>query len=124
MDFSTLNAASKTVGLAEQKTLPANAGQTDNAANDTMSASGSATTNHAKVKRDRRKAAQTAKAALHNAQQGHDDSKLGRRTTRYAKSQFPFLRLPAEIRNRVVWREVMVQSNMQDTSLTCTFYSQ
>lgn len=93
MDTSTLNTGSKTTELTEQKALPANAGQTHNAA---------------KVKRDRKAAAKTAKAALHNAQQGHDNSKLGRRKTRYAKSQFPFLRLPAEIRNRVVWPEVMV----------------
>jgi hypothetical protein len=74
----------------------------------TTSASGSTATNYAKVKRDR-KAAKTAKAALHNAQQGHDNSKLGRRKTRYAKSQFPFLRLPPEVRNRVVWSNAMVQ---------------
>jgi len=92
MDASTFNTASKTAELTEQKALPANAGQTNNAA---------------KVKRGR-KAAKTAKAALHNAQQGHDDSKLSRRKTRYAESQFPFMRLPAEIRNRVVWSKVMV----------------
>lgn len=111
MDTPTVMAVSNTVNIAEQNTMPAN---------DTTSAPGSATVDHAKVKRDR-KARKTAKAALHNAEQGHDNSKLGRRKTRYAKSQFPFLRLPAEARNRVVQSNVLVQSCPQDVPLTLTF---
>lgn len=101
MDTHAHNTVSQTANLAEQNALPANAGQTDNVAKDTTSTPGSTAIKHAKVKYDR-KLAKAAKAALHNAQQGHDDSKLTRRKTRYAKGQFPFLRLPPEVRNRVV----------------------
>jgi hypothetical protein len=112
MDASTINTVSKTAKVTKQKAMQASAGQTGTTAID-----------NANVKRDR-KAAQTAKAALHNAQQGHDDSKLSRRKTRYAKSQFPFLRLPAEVRNRVVRSKMIALSFPQDIPLTYTFCSQ
>jgi hypothetical protein len=101
MDTHAQNTISQTADLAEQNALPANAGQTDHVAKDATSASGSIAIGSTKVKYDR-KVAKAAKAALHNAQQGHGDSKLSRRKTRYAKGQFPFLRLPPEVRNRVV----------------------
>lgn len=101
MDTPTFNTVSQTTKLAEQNALPVNADQNGNVAKENTSAPGSTAINSAKVKHDR-KLAKAAKAALHNAQQGHNDSKLGRRKTRYAKSQFPFLRLPPEVRNRVV----------------------
>lgn len=84
MDSLTPITPSETINVAEQKSMPA-----------------SAAISRAKAEQDR-KAAKTAKAALHNAQQGHESSKNNRRKTRYAESQFPFLRLPAELRNRVV----------------------
>jgi hypothetical protein len=112
MDASTFNTVSKTAKVTKQKAKQASAGQTGTAAID-----------NAQVKRDR-KAKQTAKAALHNAQQGHDDSKLGRRKTRYAKGQFPFLRLPAEVRNRVVRSNMRALSFPQGIPLTHTFCSQ
>jgi len=101
MDTHAHNTVPQTANLAEQNVLPVIEGQTENMAKDTTSAPGSTATDSAKVKYDR-KVAKAAKAALHNAQQGHDDSKLSRRKTRYAKGQFPFLRLPPEVRNRVV----------------------
>jgi hypothetical protein len=109
MNTATFNAVSEAANIAEQNAMPANAGQTDSTAID-----------HAQAKRER-KAKKTAKAALHNAEQGHDNSKLGRRKTRYAKSQFPFLRLPAEVRNRVVQSNLFAQSYSQDIPLTSTF---
>ena len=109
MDSHTHNAVSEAVKLAEQNTLSAIAGQANKIAKNTKSASGSTATDQAQLKRDRT-AAKTTKAALHNAQQGHDAYKLARRKTRYAKHQFPFLRLPAEIRNRVVQSNAMAQS--------------
>jgi len=60
MDTRTLNVGAEPVGLVKQST---------------------------KVKHDR-KVAKAMKAALHNAQQGHDDCKKARRKTRYAGSQF------------------------------------
>lgn len=101
MDSYADNTVSQTAKLVEQIALPVIEGQTNNMAKDATSASGSTAIGSAKVKHDR-KLAKAAKAALHNAQQGHDDSKLSRRKTRYAKGQFPFLRLPPEVRNRVV----------------------
>ena len=101
MDTTTLNTISQTANIVKQNALPTNEGQTDNKANDTKSAPGSTAIDSTKVKYNRG-LAKGAKAALHNAQQGHDYSKLSRRKTRYAKSQFPFLRLPPEVRNRVV----------------------
>ncbi|GAB7323295.1 hypothetical protein MBLNU13_g05771t1 [Cladosporium sp. NU13] len=98
--MDTPTTVSQTTELAELNTLPTNGGQTNDVVKDTTSAPGSTAVDSAKVKYDR-KLANAAKAALHNVQQGHDDSKLSRRKTRYAKSRFPFLRLPPEVRNRV-----------------------
>jgi len=112
MDTATFNTVAGATNIAEQNAMPANAGQT-----------GSTAIDHAQAKRDR-KAKKTAKAALHNAEQGHDNSKLGRRKTRYAKSQFPFLRLPAEVRNRVVQSNLFAHSYPQDIPLTSTFCAQ
>lgn len=101
MDTPTFNTVSQIASVTEQNDLPVVEGQTENMGKDTASAPGSTAVNSTKVKYDR-KLAKAAKAALHNAKQGHDDSKLSRRKTRYAKGQFPFLRLPPEVRNRVV----------------------
>lgn len=101
MDTRTLVVVLKTADLAKQKDMPTTKTQFDNASKSTTSSIDSATAVRAKARYDRR-LADAAKAALHNAQQGHDDSKKARRKTRYAESQFPFLRLPAEVRNIVV----------------------
>lgn len=55
----------------------------------------------AMLKAKERKKCQTQTAAIHNAQQNLDSSKPDRRVTRLRSSQFPFLRLPVEIRNKI-----------------------
>lgn len=55
----------------------------------------------AMLKAKEKKVRQTKAAALHNAAQNLDSSKPERRITRLRSSQFPFLRLPVEIRNKI-----------------------
>ena len=102
MDTRTLVVILKTADLTKQKDIPATKTQLDNTSKSSTSSNDSAAAVRAKARYDRR-LADGAKAVLHNAQQGHDDSKKARRMTRYAESQFPFLHLPAEVRNNVVY---------------------
>jgi hypothetical protein len=100
MDTHTHDAVSKSVKVAKQQDLLATEAQINDTSKHTTD---STVIGRAKAKHDR-KLAKAADAALHNARQGHDDCKMASRKTRYAESQFPFFRLPAEIRGNVVWQ--------------------
>jgi hypothetical protein len=98
MDNPIVHVLSETASSIEQAELPSTTVPLDNIANGITLAAHPIAISRTKTKLERR----AAKAALHNAQQGHEDSKKARRKTRYATAQFPLLRLPAELRNNIV----------------------
>jgi hypothetical protein len=98
MDSPVAHALPRPAGLIEQADVPSTTAPLDNTANGITLATPPTPISRIKANLERR----AAKDALHNAQQGHDDSKKARRKTRYATTQFPLLRLPAELRNNIV----------------------
>jgi hypothetical protein len=98
MEIPIVNVLPGSDNLIEQADLLPTTAPSDNTANGVTLAASPTAISRTKAKLERR----AAKAALHNAQQGHDDSKEARRKTRYATGQSSLLRLPAELRNNIV----------------------